>query len=60
MRAKFGASSRSQKRGFVEIDSQKIILHEKYKDESTGSPDFDVALIKLNRGMSEFGEIHFG
>ena len=30
MRAKFGATSRDQESGFVEVDSEKLITHEKY------------------------------
>ena len=48
---------RDQKTGYVEIDSQRIVLHEKYAAETEDLPvDFDIALIKLKRGMSAFGK----
>jgi len=57
IRAKFGATTRTQKTGYVEIDSQRIVLHEKYAAETKDLPvDFDIALIKLKRGMSAFGK----
>ena len=57
IRAKFGATTRTQKTGYVEIDSQRIVLHEKYAAETEDLPvDFDIALIKLKRGMSAFGK----
>merc|ERR1712198_388581 len=57
VRAKFGATSRPQKTGYVEIDSQRIILYEKYEAESEvlkRSVNFDIGLIKLKRGMTAF------
>ena len=57
VRAKFGATSRPQKTGYVEIDSQRIILYEKYEAESEvleRSVNFDIGLIKLKRGMAAF------
>ena len=61
MRAKLGATSRDQETGFVEIDSEKLIKHEKYAKDTDDfgqylAPDFDIALIKLKRGMNDFGK----
>ena len=32
MRVKIGATSRTQKRGFVEIDVSRIIMHERFEN----------------------------
>ena len=43
----------------MEIDSEKIILHEKYAAEVEDPyqpPDIDIGLIKLNRGMTASGK----
>ena len=43
----------------MEIDSEKIILHEKYAAEGGepyNPPDFDIGLIKLKRGMTAFSK----
>ena len=46
---------RDQKTGYVEIDSQRIILNEKYVAETEDhAVDFDIGLIKLKRGMTAF------
>jgi len=59
IRSKFGATSKDQKTRYVEIDSEKIILHEKYAAEVEDPyqpPDMDIGLIKLKRGMTDFGK----
>ena len=58
VRAKFGATRRYQKTGYVEIDSERIILNEKYSAEvyDVQPPDFDIGLIKLKRGMKDFSK----
>ena len=50
---------RDQKTGYVEIDSQRIVLHEKYAAEVKDPyqpPDVDIGLIKLKRGMTAFSK----
>merc|ERR1712136_601637 len=55
IRAKFGATRRNQTKGYVEIDSQRLILYDNYEAESSDqSVNFDIALIKLKRGMTAF------
>ena len=55
---KIGATSRKQEAGFAEVDSEKIIKHEKYSPEP--ALDFDIGLIKLKRGISDFGMFEIG
>ena len=57
IRAKFGATRRNQTKGYVEIDSQRLILYDNYEAESSDqSVNFDIALIKLKRGMTAFSK----
>ena len=53
MRVKIGATSRKQEAGFEEVDSAKLIKHEKYSPDP--DIDYDIGLIKLKRGISGFG-----
>ena len=55
---KIGATSRKQEAGFAEVDSEKLIKHEKYSPEQ--ELDFDIGLIKLKRGISDFGMFENG
>ena len=54
IRVKFGATTRTQKDGFVEIDAEKLIKHEKFVP--VPMLENDVGLIKLKAGISSFGE----
>merc|ERR1712198_573176 len=57
IRAKFGATRRNQTKGYAEIDSQRIILYDKYSAESEDQAvNFDIGLIKLKRGMKAFSK----
>ena len=55
VRAKIGATNRDQKAGFVEVDSEKMIYHKQYAPDP--DIDYDIALIKLKRGISDFGKL---
>ena len=54
IRSKFGATTKDQKTGYVEIDSEIIILHEKYATEVEDRYIWNIGLIKLKRGMTDF------
>ena len=47
--------NRDQKAGFVEVDSEKMLYHKQYFPDP--DIDYDIALIKLKRGISDFGKL---
>ena len=51
---KIGATTRSQISGFVEIDSEKLIKHDKFTPDPLIS--YDIGLIKLKKAISSSGE----
>ena len=53
MRVKIGASRRSQKKDFQEIDVADIIAHENFEKEP--SYNNDIALLKLKKPYEENG-----
>ena len=54
MRVKIGATSRTQKRGFVEIDVSRIIMHERF--ENLPSYNNDIGMLKLARPVPDQGK----
>ena len=51
---KIGATTRSQISGFVEIDSEKLIKHDKFTPDPKIS--YDIGLIKLKKAIRSSGE----
>ena len=54
MRVKIGATTRTQPSGFVVIDAEKSIKHEKFVPFPMLKND--IGLIKMKAGISSFGE----
>ena len=54
MRVKIGATERYQSSGFVEIDAEKVIKHEKFVPGPKHAND--IGLIKMKAGISSFRE----
>ena len=54
MRVKIGATSRTQKSRFVEIDVSRIIMHERF--ENLPSYNNDIGMLKLARPVPDKGK----